>query len=881
MTAAILRVLARGVLRLRYRIRVSGLERVLLRGSRGILFLPNHPALIDPVIVMSELHKRFAPRALADKDRIDHFLIRWVARVVGVRALPNPVQYGDAGRAELKRILEESAAILRRGENLLLYPAGHIAFSRLEDLGANSAVESILKELPDVRVVLIRTRGLWGSSFSRASGTAPNLSRVLKRALLVLPANGIFFSPRREVTIEAEEPEDLPRGRGRGALNRFLEEFYNGDAPPSRYVPYFFWERGGARAAPEPPFRRIEGDIASVPAATCDIVLKHLRQVTGRRQLGAHEKLGADLGLDSLARVELSLWVEGEFGFPIDEDVLDTVGDVMLAARGNVAAAGPAEVKAVPDSWFKSDTLPAVAIPEGKSIPEVFLEQARRRPGDVVLADQAGGARTYRDVVAAVLALKPEIEKLRGDYLGIMLPASAGAAVVYLAALFAGKIPVMVNWTVGERDMAHLLDLLDVRTVLTASALVRRIESLGADLSGFADRFIMLEDVQRRMTAGRKLRAALMSRLGWRPPARAKPADTAVVLFTSGSESLPKAVPLSHGNILANIRDFLKAFAFRPQDRLLGMLPPFHSFGITVTVCFPLCSGVRTVYHPNPTEGGTLTRLIDAYGVTLLVSTPTFLEGILRGAGDRKLESLRAVITGAEKCPDRVYETVARRWPHLLLLEGYGVTECSPAVSVNDERAPRPHTIGKVLSSFEYAIVEAEDGRRVPQGQAGMLLLRGPSVFGGYLKYDGPSPFVEFEGRTWYRTGDLVFEDAQGVLTFAGRLRRFVKIGGEMISLPAIEEVLAGFYAGAEEEGAVLAVEGTPAEFNPELVLFTVKDLEREEVNRRIREAGLSPLHNIRAVIKLKEIPTLGTGKADYRALRDMLKTGIQKNGEW
>ncbi|MBI4632935.1 MAG: AMP-binding protein [Deltaproteobacteria bacterium] len=878
MTAILLRVLARMILRLRYRIRVSGLDQVAARGTRGILFLPNHPALIDPPIMVSELHKHFAPRVLADKDQVDRFFIRWIARIIGVHALPDPARYGDASRAEVERILREGMDILKGGENLLLYPAGRVYRSYREDLGANSAVESILRELPDVRVVLIRTRGLWGSSFGRASGTAPNLGRVLKRGFLILLANGIFFCPRRSVSIELAEPENLPCRGGRAALNHFLEEYYNEGALPNTYVPYFFWETGGARAAPEPAGRRIENDINAVPPATREIVLKYLRDLTGRGQLQPSEKLGADLGLDSLARVELALWLESEFGFAVGEDVLETVGDVMFAACGNVAVTGPAELKPPPPAWFKGNGRAGpLELPEGRRIQDVFLKQARLQPGRVILADQTGGARTYRDIITAVMAIKPEIEKLGGDYIGIMLPASAGAAIIYLATLFAGKIPVMVNWTVGTRNMVHSLDLLGVRQVLTAGALVQKIESQGGNLSELSDRFIMLETVGKRITGGQKLKAALMSRLSWRSLARAKGVDTAVVLFTSGSESLPKAVPLSHANILANIRDFMKVFSCTPRDRLLGMLPPFHSFGITVTMCFPLCAGLRTVYHPNPTAGGTLARLIESYNVSLLVSTPTFLSGILRGADDRQLESLRAVISGAEKCPAQLYETVARRLPHLVLLEGYGITECSPAVSVNDEAAPRPQTIGRVLPSIQYVIVDVDGGRRAGRGEAGMLLVRGSSIFSGYLQYDGPSPFVEFEGKTWYRTGDLVSEDQEGVLTFVGRLKRFVKIGGEMISLPAIEDVLAGFYAVADDNGPVIAVESTPAEVNPELVLFTVQDLDRETVNRQIREGGLSPFHHIRTVVKLDEIPVLGSGKTDYRALKDLLKVGINQ----
>ncbi len=873
--AVFLRILVRALMRLRYRIRVSGLDEVARRGKRGILFLPNHPALVDPPIIISELYQQFAPRVLADKDQVDRFFVRWVARVIGVRTLPDPAKHGDASRAEVERVLRDSIAILKGGENLLLYPAGHLCRSRLENLGANSAVESILKELPDMRVVLIRTRGLWGSSFGYASGRAPDLRQILKKAFPIFMANGIFFSPRRQVSIEMAEPFALPRRGGRAALNRFLEEFYNEDAPPNTYVPYFLWERGGARTMPEPARPSREGEIDAVPPATRDIVLAHLRELTGRSQLSSGEKLGADLGLDSLTRVELSLWLESEFGHAIGNDVLETVGDALLAACGNIAASGPTELKPVPPAWFRDDA-PAAALypPEGESILKAFLVQARRQPGRVVLADQTGGTRTYRDIVTAVMVLKPIIEKLEGEYIGIMLPASAGAAVIYLATLFAGKVPVMVNWTVGTRNMVHSLELLGVRKVLTAGALVQKIEAQGCDLAEMSDRFLMLEELGQGITGRQKIKAALLSRLSWRSLAGVKGAETAVVLFTSGSENLPKAVPLTHVNLLTNIRGFMAAFSCTSRDRLVGMLPPFHSFGITVTICFPLCTGLRTVYHPNPTEGATLASMIEAYEAGLLVSTPTFLNGILRGAGDGQLKTLRAVITGAEKCPARLSETVAQSLPHLTLLEGYGITECSPAVSLNDERAPRPQTIGKVLPGIQYAIVNVDTGRRVGAGEAGMLLVRGPSIFSGYLKYDGPSPFVEFAGQTWYRTGDLVSEDREGVLTFAGRLKRFVKIGGEMISLPAIEEVLAGHYAAADDEGPVIAVESTAAETNPELVLFTLLELDREQVNRQIRAGGLSPLHNIRAVVKLDAIPTLGTGKTDYRALKELLKEG-------
>jgi len=875
MLTLLLRVLVRGLLRLRYRIRVSGLEEVAARGMRGILFLANHPALIDPVILVSELHRRFAPRPLADRDQINvAWWARWASRRARVLTMPDPTVHREAAsRQEVEQALAACVEALRRGENVLIYPAGHICRQRYESLAGASGVETILRRLPEARVVLVRTRGLWGSMFSRASGQAPSLARGLRKAVLAILANGVFWSPRREVSVTLHEPSDLPRAAGRAVLNRYLETFFNQDAPPHTYVPYTIWERGGTRVMPEPALAVPQGDSAEVPAATRDQVLRHLRELTGRDVIREDDLLANDLGLDSLALVDLGLWLEAEFGFALPDGVaVRSVRDLLLAARGNIVAAPAADLEPVPAAWFAAAPSAAPArLPAGQSIAEVFLNQARQGPERAILADQTGGVKTYRDAIAAIEALRPDLARLPGTHVGIMLPASTAAGVAYLAALFAEKTPVMANWTVGIRNLTHALDLLQVRSVLTSARLVERIESQTGSLEALRERFVYLEDLGRRLSALRKARAWARSRLSWRALRAARVSDAAVVLFTSGSESLPKAVPLTHANLLTNMRDVCRAFPFRRDDRLLGILPPFHSFGLTCTVLLPLCAGVPAVYHPNPTEGGMLARLVEAYRVTLLAGTPTFINGIARAARGRELDSLRAAITGAEKCPASLYELMARRWPQLKLVEGYGVTECSPVISLNDARAPRAGAIGKVVASLEWALQDVERGGRAAPGRPGMLLVRGPSVFGGYLNYDGPSPFVEFEGKTWYRTGDLVSAGEDGVLTFVGRLKRFVKLGGEMISLPAIEEVLARHYAKPSDEGPVLAVESMPQELNPELVLFTVLDLDRGEVNQRIREAGLSPLHNIRALRKLDRIPTLGTGKTDYRALKDML----------
>jgi len=869
----LLLTVTRWFLSLRYRINISGLKEITAKGKRGILFLPNHPALIDPVILFAHMHNLFAPRAIGDKDQVDRFLVRSVARRRGVRTIPDIAKYGSAVRGEIEQTLNQCVEGLKRGENLLLWPSGHIYRSYLEDLNANSSVERIIQQYPDVRVVLIRTRGLWGSAFSRASGRPLKVAKVLVKGTLSLLASGIFFAHRRNVTIEFYEPADFPRVPDRSALNRYLEAYYNVDALHNTYVPYTVWERGAAVTLPEPACPTLSSTAESIPSATRQMVLNYISHLTGISELRDSDRLAADLGMDSLARTDLIIWLEKEFGFPqADADAMQTVGDVMLAACGDFVYSGPTDLRSISPRWFEDTGRARISVPAGATVPEVFLKLASQSPSQIVVADQSSGAKSYRDLIIACLALKDAIESLSGDCVGIMMPASVAADILYLATLFAGKTPVMVNWTAGPRNVIQSLALAGVKNVLTTQMLLDRIASQGIDLSGIGDRFVLVESLAHSISLFAKFKAWLAGYTSWASLSNAKISATAAIIFTSGSETLPKAVPLTHSNVLANLRDVVQAITVRRTDRLVGILPPFHSFGLTCTMLVPLCGAVRTVYHPNPMDAGMLGRIIEAYGVTILMGTPTFLYGIARVSTAEQLSSLRLVVTGAEKCSETAYATLKERCVNAVILEGYGVTECSPIISLNDENAPKAFTIGKMLPSFEYLLLDPQSGELLDTLGRGILLVRGPSVFNGYLNFAGPSPFVEHHGKSWYHTGDIVSVDQHGVLTFCGRLKRFVKLGGEMVSLPAIEAVLEQHYVPAAEEGPILAVEATPDEQHPELVLFTVRDIDRESANNCIRQAGLSGLHNIRRVVKLKEIPVLGTGKTDYRALKDKLR---------
>jgi long-chain-fatty-acid--[acyl-carrier-protein] ligase len=841
------------------------------KGRKGLLLLPNHPGFIDPVILVTQFFRWFRPMIIADRDQVDYPVLRTIVRKLNIITIADPAVYGEKAKAEIEQAFAKCRDHLNSGGNVLIYPAGHTSYTRFEELGGASGAEYLVKSCPDARIVLVRTSGLWGSNFSRSAGSRPNFFAELKKGIAIVFSNLIFFTPRRKVSVLLHEPDDFPRNGTRAEMNRFMEAFYNADMKPRTYVPYHFFQGFKEKELPEIAVSAGSDEVDDIPQSVRALVLDKIKELTGVSTVLAESNLSRDLAMDSLVKIELLMWMESEFGVSVnDPESIQTVAHAMRAALGTTSSGTVFTLNKVPSVWYKKDKRKRPAqVPEGSTIPELFLKQAKKNPKAAIIADQSRGVMTYEKLVLAVMVLRTVVQKIEGEYVGIMLPSLSPVMPLVLSVQFSGKVPVMINWTAGERSINHSLSLLGVNKILTAKAFVERLEGQGLRIDSIKDRFFYLEDLGSMVGLGTKLGALFRSRVSWRSLRKMKVKENAVVLFTSGSENLPKAVPLSHENIITNIRDAVKDMELLESDSFIGFLPPFHSFGLVATYFVPLCAGMRSAYHPNPTEGTMIAKMIGAYRSTILVGTPTFLDGITRSAAVQDVESIRLSVSGAEKCPDKLYDFIASKWPGMTICEGYGITECSPIVAANRPGHPVKGTIGKTLSSVEYVVRDVDTGARVAFGQKGMLYVRGKSIFKGYLHYDGPSPFEAFEGKSWYKTGDLVSESFDGTLTFEGRLKRFVKLGGEMISLPAIEAVLLEKYQKPDED-IVLAVESTPAESNPEIVLFSVLDIKREDANTVIRAAGLSPLHNIRVVKRVDKIPLLGTGKTDYRTLKGM-----------
>jgi acyl-CoA synthetase (AMP-forming)/AMP-acid ligase II len=351
------------------------------------------------------------------------------------------------------------------------------------------------------------------------------------------------------------------------------------------------------------------------------------------------------------------------------------------------------------------------------------------------------------------------------------------------------------------------------------------------------------------------------------------PNDTSVILFTSGSEAAPKGVPLSHHNLLSNIGGCLDAVSPGTDDVLYGFLPPFHSFGFTVTTLLPLTSGFKVAYYPNPTDARALARGISMWEPTMVCGTPTFISGIFRSASDTQLSSLRRVMTAGEKTPPELVETARKRFA-ADLLEGYGITECSPVLTLC-RPGQDPVGVGPAIKDVELRVVHPDTRQSVATGEQGLIVAAGPNVFAGYLDSDSSNAFMTIDDKRYYITGDLGILDSTGALALTGRLKRFVKIGGEMISLPAMEAVIQQKLSDQDEEATAALTYIEEAGERPIICLFTSTDADVETINGHLRDAGLSNLTRIRKVIQIDDMPLLGTGKTNYRELTLRLKATV------
>ncbi len=470
---------------------------------------------------------------------------------------------------------------------------------------------------------------------------------------------------------------------------------------------------------------------------------------------------------------------------------------------------------------------------------------------------------------------------------GIVFPPGIGGYVANLAVVFAGKVPVNLNFTLGPAAAESCLRRAAIDCLLTAPAVQAKMPAFPWPETGVVDLVAELKALSKPRTllmlaAVHALPAGWLARI-LRVPRRGGGAE-AGLLFTSGSSGEPKGVVLTHRNVLGNCAQIDASGLLPAEETLIANLPIFHSFGFTVALWYPLLRGCRVVTLPSPLEVKKVAEAIEAESASILVGTPTFLKPYFKRTKPEQLKSLKYVIAGAEKTPDGFAEAWERTFGSSYL-EGYGLTETSPVVSVNLPHAPRGGsypgtstegnrrgTVGRLLPGQAARILHPDTREDLPVDRTGILALKGPNIFGGYL--DDAARTAEVKDGEWFVTGDLARFDADGFLYIEGRLSRFSKIGGEMVPHGTVEHLLNEAFGLLEAERPMLAVAGRPDEAKGEaLVLLTAIDLEADAVRAKLTDAGLSNLWIPRELKRIDEIPTLATGKLDLRAITEIARS--------
>jgi acyl-[acyl-carrier-protein]-phospholipid O-acyltransferase / long-chain-fatty-acid--[acyl-carrier-protein] ligase len=505
---------------------------------------------------------------------------------------------------------------------------------------------------------------------------------------------------------------------------------------------------------------------------------------------------------------------------------------------------------------------------------DAVVETARCIPAKVVLEDYTFSQVDYRRLLVGVRLLATQWSRLWGaaderrrETVGVLLPNVNGAPATVLSLWAAGRTPALLNFSSGTATMVHCARMAGMSRIVTSRAFAERAK---LDLSAFAGagvRLVYLEDVRGGIGAVEKVLAALAARFrcGAGVDRRAMRGDeTAVVLFTSGSEGRPKGVRLSHRGMLANIRQTLAVLDLEDSERVFNALPLFHSFGLGTCLLLPLVRGLYTFLYPSPLHYRVIPSAIYDRECTVVVGTNTFLNGYARKAHPYDFHTVKYLVAGAEKVQESTRTTYATRFG-LRILEGYGATECSPVVAVNSRVDNQAGAAGRFLPGIEWRLEPVEG---IEKG--GRLWVRGPNLMEGYVDPADNAKFLA--GNGWYDTGDLAHVDDDGFVHLLGRLKRFAKISGEMVSLGAVEDALAGAFPqyGGRCEVAVVA----RADHDKGEALVAVCSDARvkvEELRAAVLGHGLSALAVPREIVVLKEIPKLGTGKTDYRRLNELV----------
>ncbi|WP_304165417.1 AMP-binding protein [Phenylobacterium aquaticum] len=498
-----------------------------------------------------------------------------------------------------------------------------------------------------------------------------------------------------------------------------------------------------------------------------------------------------------------------------------------------------------------------------KSLFSALLD-ARARYGakKLILEDQDRNPLSYTDLIRAAFALGRKIAGFtkKGERVGVMLPASSAAVVTFFALHAFGRVPTMLNFTAGIRNLKGACELAGVTHVLTAQKFIEQgqLHDL-IDALETVSKVVYLEDVRESVGLADKLFAATAAAMPGPFVAKTKPSDPGVILFTSGSFGVPKGVVLTQENLVANVNQIAAHIDLDPDWVMFNPLPTFHCFGLTGGVLLPILTGMKAFEYPSPLHIKIIPALLKDTKASILLATDTFVNQYARASAGDELSGLKFIVCGAEKVREETHNLIREKFGDVPVLEGYGATEAAPVIAVNKPNDNRRGTVGGLLPGMETRLESVEG---IPGG--GRLYVRGPNVMAGYLRPDGS---IETLADGWHDTGDVVDVTKDHWITILGRVKRFAKVGGEMVSLTAAEDLALAVWP--DSRHAVIAMPDTKK--GERLVLVTDRrDAESGSLVAHAQSIGAPELAVPRKIIKVPEIPVLGTGKTDYVAIQRM-----------
>ena len=846
---------------------------------------------MDPVIMFAFLWEK---KKLSPVVTENYYSVPFLKSIFNsVKAIPIPDLTSDKNKElDTSDIINKIKDTLQDDRNILLYPQWALARQGFQSIVGKKTAFLISQQAPkNTKILTVNIRWLRWSRSSRArTGKTPNLALFILKGLWFVVWNLFFFVPKRKVEIEIKDSTTILHKAEKkwiDAFNQELEKIYNAKwEERMNYLSGLCWFDTTKHHKQPAIIQWSIQDLKrtsftwgwDIPADVLNKVSSIVKKIKPEYswKIDLNTNLVLDCFFDSLDMAELKSTVQSAFSESSNPPLLDlkTVWDVAMMAIWKSATNEVLK----PCNWIAPKDGKVIyshikpILKSDSTILSLMKETLKVNKSTSFCYDSIFWVQSRKDFVIKAYLIADLLKKMPWDRIAIMLPSLSATSLLVVWCYLANKVPVMLNWTQSHEAFSHCIKSQNVQVILTAKSFFQKIQTPWLKKYNMT----FFEDILKDISLAQKLGAVLEAKRFKIPTNISK---VAVVLFTSWSEALPKTVELTHENILNDILWTAWLVWLRMNDVELCFLPPFHSFGFILWIAIPLITGVRIVFTPDPNDSKTIANLTEHTKTTFIASTPTFLNGIVQIAKDDQLKSLRFAVVWAEKCPKELFTKFSKKSPNATIIEGYGITECSPIIAVN----PFKHnakikrwTVWLPILWEKIKILDLDTNEQQVVNKEWMIYVNWLNIFEWYIDKNLEFPFIEIDGKKWYKTWDLWYLDKDGYLTISWRLKRFVKVAWEMISLPAIESVLSRKWKNADGTEC-LAIESEENDGKVRLTLFTTENIDLKEINSYLHEQWVTNLVSIDAIIKLKEIPMLGTWKVDHVQLKWLLQPETAK----